>query len=73
MMECKTFIGTPGGVAKQVNDLFAEIKSKGLGITLQSVTQSYDQTHGSMLLTIIYNTWEDLSHVFGGKEIEEEN
>lgn len=63
-MKCEVFTGTPGGVKYQVNNLFQELKDKGRGITLQSVTQSYEEVHGNMILTIIYNDWEDMSHAF---------
>ncbi len=56
-MKCKVFTGAPKNVGNEVNKWFEEQRSNKLGQKIISVTQSHEETHGNMMLTIIYNEY----------------
>jgi len=51
-MRCKIFTGIPSHVERLVNDWCEKEDMKSIYIS--SVTQSYEEVHGNLILTIIY-------------------
>jgi hypothetical protein len=55
---CKTFSGNPRNVGNDINKWFDENREKKLGEKILSVTQSFEETHGNMMITIIYEEYK---------------